>query len=72
MSNYDEARVRSFIERYVIERASTFRQDKEQEDGWKTIQMGISLYKMIEQQGKQLASNNSSGPWSSVIQQAIP
>ena len=44
----DSDRFRSFAERYVIERAASFRKGFEKEDGWETIQTARSLYKMIE------------------------
>ena len=44
----DSDRFRSFAERYVIERAASFRTGFEKEDGWEAIQTARSLYKMIE------------------------
>ena len=44
----DLDRFRSFAERYVIERAASFRKGFEKEDGWEAIQTARSLYKMIE------------------------
>ena len=44
----DSDRFRSFAERYVIERAASFRTGFEKEDGWEAIQIARSLYKMIE------------------------
>lgn len=44
----DLDRARSFIERYVIERASQFRFGKEQEDAWRASQDAAAIYeKMI-------------------------
>lgn len=44
----DSDKFRSFAERYVIERADSFRTGFEKEDGWEAIQTARSLYKMIE------------------------
>ena len=44
----DLDKFRSFAERYVIERAASFRKGFEKEDGWEAIQTARSLYKMIE------------------------
>lgn len=38
---------RSFAERYVVERASTFRVGHEDEDGWKAILHSKTIYKQI-------------------------
>jgi hypothetical protein len=40
-------RFRSFAERYVIERASTFVKGRELEEGWRAIQDAKKLYVMI-------------------------
>jgi hypothetical protein len=40
-------RLSSFIERYVIERASTFTKGKELEDGWRAVQNAKKIYQMI-------------------------
>ena len=48
----DLDKFRSFAERYVIERAASFRAGFEKEDGWEAIQTARSLYKMIEGVGQ--------------------
>src|SRR5208283_2208254 len=49
----DEERYRSFAERYVIERASTFRKDHEQEDAFKAYQDALSIFRNISEVAKQ-------------------
>jgi hypothetical protein len=44
----DVTRFRSFAERYVIERASTFKGDTEMEDAWSAVERAKSIYKHIE------------------------
>jgi hypothetical protein len=44
----DVTRFRSFAERYVIERASTFKGDTEMEDAWNAVERAKSIYKHIE------------------------
>lgn len=48
MQTEEQKRFRSFAERYVIERASTFRKGSEDEDGWDALQRAKSLYKQID------------------------
>ena len=43
----DTTRFRSFAERYVIERASSFRVGHEKEDAWSAIKDADRIYKMI-------------------------
>jgi hypothetical protein len=47
-ANVDVARFRSFAERYVIERASTFKGETEMEDAWNAVERAKSIYKHIE------------------------
>jgi len=54
---YSDPRFRSFAERYLIERASTFRTDKIDEDTWKCILDAKRAYKQIEQVGRNIANN---------------
>lgn len=42
----------SFVERYVIERASTFRLGHEKEDAWSAVLSAQSIYNIIQQQGE--------------------
>jgi hypothetical protein len=44
----DVTRFRSFAERYVIERASTFKNDTEMQDAWSAVERAKSIYKHIE------------------------
>ena len=44
----DVTRFRSFAERYVIERASTFKSDTEMQDAWSAVERAKSIYKHIE------------------------
>jgi hypothetical protein len=44
----DVTRFRSFAERYVIERASTFKADTEMQDAWSAVERAKSIYKHIE------------------------
>jgi hypothetical protein len=44
----DYSRYRSFAERYVVERAGTFRVGYEQEDAWKAQQDALSIYNSID------------------------
>ena len=50
MADFD--RFRSFAERYVIERASSFRTGHEQEDAWTAILDSKTLYHQISEQAK--------------------
>jgi hypothetical protein len=50
----DVTRLRSFIERYVIERAALFRADHESEDGWRAILDGKRMYTQIAYTSKQI------------------
>ena len=52
MANQEETRFRSFAERYVIERASTFRVGHEDEDGWIAVQRAKTAYKQIAEIGQ--------------------
>lgn len=52
----DLDRFRPFAERYVIERAASFRKGFEKEDGWEAIQTARSLYKMIEGVGHNMGA----------------
>ena len=47
MNDTEKTRFRSFAERYVIERASSFKEDTEQNDAWKAILQAKTVYKMI-------------------------
>lgn len=47
MANQEETRFRSFAERYVIERASSFKVGNEDADGWEAIQRAKTAYKQI-------------------------
>jgi hypothetical protein len=49
-----DQRFRSFAERFMIERASTFRQDKIDEDTWKCILDAKRAYKQIEAVGRSI------------------
>ena len=44
----DVTRFRLFAERYVIERASTFKADTEMQDAWSAVERAKSIYKHIE------------------------
>jgi hypothetical protein len=44
----DVTRFRSFAERYVIERAGTFKADTEMQDAWNAVERAKSIYKHIE------------------------
>ena len=74
MVDQDETRFRSFAERYVIERTSTFPIGEEDKHGWEAIQRAKTAYKQIamvaqatygkdpgEQQAIQQAAHNSPG-----------
>jgi hypothetical protein len=45
-------RYRSFAERYVIERASTFRPGHEDEDAWMAAMRAKTAYNMIKEVGR--------------------
>ena len=47
MADHEQTRFRSFVERYVIERASGFKSDT---DAWTAVQDAMRIYRMIEQQ----------------------
>lgn len=47
-------RYRSFAERYVVERASTFRPGHEEEDAWKAAMSAKTAYNMIREVGRTL------------------
>ena len=47
VNDTEKTRFRSFAERYVIERASSFKEDTEQNDAWKAILQAKTVYKMI-------------------------
>lgn len=44
-----DSRFRSFAERYLVARASSFRVGHEEEDGWKAILDAKTLYNMVDQ-----------------------
>lgn len=44
----DVSRFRSFAERYVIERASTFKVETEIEDAWSAVERAKTIYKHID------------------------
>ena len=44
----DVTRFRSFAERYVIERANTFKVETEMEDAWNAVERAKAIYKHIE------------------------
>jgi hypothetical protein len=46
--SFDKQRFRSFVERYLIERASTFQPGKEREDAWLCVQDAKTIYANIE------------------------
>lgn len=54
----DEQRFRSFAERYMIERASTFRGGHEEEDQWTCMLSAKSAYKKIAAMGRGLVQEN--------------
>lgn len=57
----DLDRPRSFIERYVIERATHFRAGFEKEDAWKAAQDGRSIYGMIGDAAKGVEQAQETG-----------
>jgi len=62
----DTQRFRSFAERYVIERASTFKGDTEMEDAWNAVERAKTIYKHIEnvadvENAKDMAAQAPSG-----------
>lgn len=50
----EQARVRSFIERYVIARAASFVVGQEEEDAWRIMLQGKSIYKRIEDMSRNI------------------
>lgn len=64
MSDDNYSRVRSFVERYVIARASHFAVGNEREDGWKAMLDGRSMFDQIgllearDTQGGQLGTQS--------------
>src|ERR1035437_7663708 len=72
-ADMDVTRFRSFAERYVIERASTFKGETEMEDAWNAVERAKTIYKHIEnvatveddkdhQVAQQAMSNATQGP----------
>jgi hypothetical protein len=53
-STQEQARVRSFVERYVIARAPHFTVGKETEEAWACVLEGKSLYKRIEDMARSI------------------
>jgi hypothetical protein len=51
-------RFRSFAERYMIERASTFRADHIDEDTWRCVMDAKRAYKQIEAVGCTITDDN--------------
>src|ERR1035437_10848196 len=47
-ADMDVTRFRSFAERYVIERASTFKGETDMEDAWNAVERAKTIYKHIE------------------------
>lgn len=58
MNETNEARFRSFCERYMIERASTFRADHEEEDQWTCLLNAKSAYRKIEAMGRGITNED--------------
>lgn len=54
-------RVRSFVERYLIERAALFRAGHESEDAWKAILDGKRMYQQVKLAAKQQNTEDSNG-----------
>lgn len=54
----NEQRFRSFCERYVIERASSFRQGHEEEDQWTAMLNAKSAYRKIQAMGRGIAAED--------------
>jgi hypothetical protein len=52
-----DQRFRSFAERFMIERASTFRADHIDEDTWKCILDAKRAYKQIEAMGRTVSDD---------------
>ena len=87
MNDTEKTRFRSFAERYVIERASSFKEDTEQNDAWKAILQAKTVYKMIhgiantltmddeasqQAQSNQAQSNQAQGKLYQNLKQAAP
>ena len=53
MSEMDETRFRSFAERYVIERASSFEKETAQNEAWQAINQALNIYQMIHDKALQ-------------------
>lgn len=58
-----DPRFRSFVERYVIERAAYFRQDPDglAEDQWRAVQDGKRLYALVKRVGDGAAAEEEMG-----------
>lgn len=54
----NESRFRSFCERYMIERASTFRAAHEEEDQWTCMLNAKSAYRKIEAMGRGISAED--------------
>ena len=59
MADFD--RFRSFAERYVIERASSFRTGYEQDDAWTAILDAKAVYHQISEQAKYMDKPEQAG-----------
>lgn len=49
MESEEQKRFRSFAERYVVERAASFRAGHEQEDAWACVQEAVNVYTTIHE-----------------------
>jgi hypothetical protein len=52
-----DTRFRSFAERWLIERAGTFRADRIDEDTWRSIQDAKRAYKQCQAVGRTISSD---------------
>lgn len=73
MENEESKRFRSFAERYIVERAATFRDgEHELEDAWKCILAAKSIYNMTDQAANAFRKETMQGGAMSGASQQAP